>query len=62
MKGIIERSIPKILTGYNEAITERVKMMMVPVVDVGMKRDLWGLTLWLCSFMIQMGVKKLKTD
>lgn len=62
MKGIIERSIPRKLSYFNPLISKQIKYMMVPVFNVGMDKELWGLTLFLCSFILQMGAVQLKNQ
>jgi hypothetical protein len=34
----------------------------LPGINVGMKRELWGLTLWLVSYIIQMSEKNIKNS
>jgi hypothetical protein len=62
MTGIIERSIPRKLSYFNPLISKQIKHMMVPIINVKMDKDLWGLTLFLCSYMLQMGAKNLKNE
>ena len=62
MTGIIERSIPRKLSYFNPIISKQIKHMTVPVLNVKMDKELWGLTLFLCSFALEMGAVQLKNQ
>ena len=62
-KNLIKRAVPKMISWLTPSIIKNLKIIAVPVADVGMDMKLWGFTLWLVSFMLQMGLNNLpRTD
>ena len=56
--GLIERMALKM--SFVRNITKNVERVQLPELDLGMKRNLWGLTLWIWSYCLQMALASLK--
>ena len=52
--GIVERMISKYKYKFIADIGKNVLSITTPELNLGMNRNLWGLTLWLWSYCLQM--------
>jgi hypothetical protein len=47
---------------FTENISKNVTKVSLPELDLGMDRNLWGFTLWVWSFALQMARRNLVED
>jgi len=48
--------------GFIKNISRNIKGVILPELNLGMKRNLWGLTLWVWSYTLQMAFINLIDD
>ena len=54
--GIIERAVPPRIAA---SISRNIRSFRLPELELGMDRRLWGLTLWIWSYALQMARRNL---
>lgn len=52
--GILERMVSKYKLRIIADVAKNVVSVTTPELNLGMKRNLWGLTLWIWSYFLQM--------
>ena len=55
--GFIERFIQKYK--WASSISQNITLVRLPELELGMDRNLWGLTLWLWTYSLQMAKRNI---
>lgn len=55
--GAIERMVLRY--EWQRRIKRNIECTVMPELELGMDRNLWGLTLWIWNYVLQMGIKNL---